>query len=232
MKNIHKRFLLYICGLFLLALGASLSIRANLGVSPVTSLAYSLHLTCHFSMGLATVGANVLFIIVQSLLNRSVDLRESAAQLLLSFVFGFFMDATLWVLAWLPEAQSVWLQVVYLVISLWVIALGLIAYFTPKLPLMPYDALSFAIKNRFQLTFARAKISGDVVNVFAAATLCWLVLHRWGAIGIGTFVAAIGIGKIMGWLLPHVQPILLHWLRLNRHNKARLRQWQEQTKPH
>ena len=227
MKKNQKRLLLYVSGLFLLALGASFSIMANLGVSPVTSLAYSLHLTTHCTMGVATVATNVVFIVIQSVLNQRFDYRASAAQLLLSFVFGFFMDATLWLLALLPPAHEWWQQTGYLLVSLWVISLGLIAYFTAKLPLMPYDALSFAIKNRFEWPFGRAKISGDVINVVVAAALCWLVLHRWGAIGVGTFVAAIGIGKIMALLMPKIQPPLLLWLRLNRHNKARLKQRQQ-----
>ena len=163
-------------------------------------------------MGLASVVVYMAFIAIQMILNRCVDLREACLQMILSVIFGFFMDATLWLLAFLPAAHHWWLQAAYLIISLWVISCGLVGYFTAKLPLLPYDALSFAIKNRFDIPFSRAKISGDVINVLISASLCWGFLHQWGAIGIGTAVAALSIGKIMGFLNPKIQPALLAWL--------------------
>ena len=53
MKTIYKRLIIYVIGLFTLALGCSFSIMANLGVSPVSSLAYSIHLISPWSVGLA-----------------------------------------------------------------------------------------------------------------------------------------------------------------------------------
>ena len=212
MKTIYKRLIIYVIGLFTLALGCSFSIMAHLGVSPVSSLAYSIHLISPWSVGLASVVVYMAFIAIQMILNRCVDLREACLQMILSVIFGFFMDATLWLLAFLPAAQHWWLQAAYLIISLWVISCGLVGYFTAKLPLLPYDALSFAIKNRFDIPFSRAKISGDVINVLISASLCWTFLHQWGAIGIGTAIAAVSIGKIMGFLNPKLQPVLLNWL--------------------
>ena len=219
MKTIYKRLTLYVSGLFILALGCSFSIMAHLGVSPVSSLAYSLHLITPLSVGMASVGVYMVFIAIQMILNRCVDLREACLQMMLSVIFGFFMDATLWLLAFLPEANTWWLQAAYMIISLWVISCGLIGYFTAKLPLLPYDALSFAIKNRFEVTFSRAKISGDVINVIVSASLCWIFLQQWGAVGIGTAVAAISIGKIMGFLNPKIQPALLAWVHAHTHHQ-------------
>ena len=63
--TITKRLMLYVAGLFLLALGSTFSIIADLGVSPVTSLAYALALTTGLSVGIMTVVANVIYIIFQ-----------------------------------------------------------------------------------------------------------------------------------------------------------------------
>lgn len=37
--------------------------------------------------------------------------------------------------------------------------------YTPKLPLMPYDALTYAISEKFNLKFGKAKISSDLINI-------------------------------------------------------------------
>ncbi|WP_301108014.1 DUF6198 family protein [Sporosarcina sp.] len=212
MKIISKRLTLYVLGLFLLSLGVSFSIQASLGVSPVSSLAYAISLTAGLSIGITTIIANTLFIAVQAILNKRIELRESAVQLLIVFLFGFFMDATLVLVQMLPAPETLLGRFAFLVISLYIISAGLLAYFTAKLPLMPYDALTYVISDRFKMKFSKAKISGDLLNVTIAAAVCLVFIHSFGSIGIGTIVAAYFIGKILGRLMPRFQEPLQKWI--------------------
>lgn len=198
-----------------MTLGVSLSIQAGLGVSPVSSLAYALVLTSGLSIGITTVLANILFILVQIILSKRLDIKDFILQLIISIVFGFFMDATLFLVQLLPAPESIVLRCVYLIISLFVVSAGLIGYFTAKLPLMPYDALTYVISEQFKIKFSKAKIMGDLVNVFVAATMGLVFLQSFGAIGIGTIVAAYFIGKILGWMISHFQEPLQQWVSQN-----------------
>lgn len=215
-KNVTmKRLTLYIGGLFFLTLGVSLSIQAGLGVSPVSSLAYALVLTSGLSIGITTVLANILFILVQIILSKRMDIKDLMLQLIISVVFGFFMDATLFLVQLLPTPESIVLRCVYLIISLFVVSAGLIGYFTAKLPLMPYDALTYVISEQFKIKFSKAKITGDLVNVFVAALMGLVFIQSFGAIGIGTIVAAYFIGKIFGWMISRFQEPLQQWVSQN-----------------
>lgn len=215
-KNVTmKRLTLYIGGLFFLTLGVSLSIQAGLGVSPVSSLAYALVLTSGLSIGITTVLANILFILVQIILSKRMDIKDLMLQLIISIVFGFFMDATLFLVQLLPTPESIVLRCVYLIISLFVVSAGLIGYFNAKLPLMPYDALTYVISEQFKIKFSKAKITGDLVNVFVAAIMGLVFIQSFGAIGIGTIVAAYFIGKILGWMISHFQEPLQQWVSQN-----------------
>ena len=214
-KVTMKRLILYIGGLFFLTLGVSLSIQSGLGVSPVSSLAYALVLTSGLSIGVTTILANTLFIIIQVILNKRIDLKDFILQLIISFVFGFFMDATLFLVQLLPAPESLVIRFMYLVISLFVVSAGLVGYFTAKLPLMPYDALTYVISERFNLKFSKAKITSDLLNVVVAAMLGLVFIQSFGSIGIGTLVAAYFIGKILGWMLSHYQKLLQQWVYPN-----------------
>lgn len=215
-KNVTmKRLTLYIGGLFFLTLGVSLSIQAELGVSPVSSLAYALVLTSGLSIGITTVLANILFILVQIILSKRMDIKDLMLQLIISVVFGFFMDATLFLVQLLPTPESIVLRCVYLIISLFVVSAGLIGYFTAKLPLMPYDALTYVISEQFKIKFSKAKITGDLINVFVAAIMGLVFIQSFGAIGIGTIVAAYFIGKILGWMISRFQEPLQQWVSQN-----------------
>ena len=210
--TITKRISVYILGLFLLSLGATFSILAGIGVSPVTSLPYALALITPLSVGVTTVLANFVFIILQALLLKEIRWKNFFIQLIISFLFGFFMDFTIWLTKSLPEATSIYLITMYLALSLIIVAFGLLLYFTANLPTMPYDSLTHVIANTWKMLFSKAKITSDMLNVVISLVICLLFIHSFGAIGIGTFIAAYGIGKIVGVLLYKLQPPIKQWV--------------------
>ncbi len=214
-QTIIKRLSIYIIGLFLLALGATFSILAGIGVSPVTSLPYALALITPLSVGVTTVVANLLFIIFQALLLKEVRWKNFFIQLIIAFLFGAFMDITIWLTDRLPDANSIALIIVYLILSLIIVAFGLLFYFTANLPMMPYDSLTYVIANTWKMPFSKAKITSDMINVVLSLVICLLFIQSFGAIGIGTFIAAYGIGKIVGVFLHKLQPSLKQWVFKN-----------------
>ncbi|MFJ8064812.1 YitT family protein [Psychrobacillus sp. NPDC096426] len=211
-----KRLSLYVVGLFFLSLGVSFSIQAAFGVSPVSSLAYALALTCGLSVGMMTIVANVLYIIIQVILSKRFDLKESVVQLIITFLFGFFMDATLFLVQLLPTPETFAMRIIFLVVSLFIVSIGLLGYFNAKFPLMPYDALTYEISKKFKMKFSKAKISCDLINVCVAGLVCIIFIHSLGSIGIGTLVAAYFIGKILGWLMSRFQKYLVRWIDKNK----------------
>src|SRR5699024_5639283 len=209
--KIVKRIVLYVFGLFFLSLGVSISIQAGLGVSPVSSLAYGVTLTTGLSVGFTTVIANVLFIVIQAILNKRIEINEFSAQFIVAFLFGFFMNATLYIVQLAPAPETIFARSAFLFVSLFVVAAGLTGYTTAKLPLMTYDALTYAISERFKLKISKAKIIGDLTNVFVAGAICLIFIQTLGSIGIGTLAAAYFIGKILGWMIKNYQQTLEQW---------------------
>lgn len=209
---ITKRLVVYIIGLFLIALGATFSILASLGVSPVTSLPYALALITGSSVGVMTIIANFIYILVQVVLLKKIEWKNFTIQLLITFIFGSFMDLTIWLTSFLPEANSIWYIILYFVLSLIIVAIGLLFYFTANLPTMPYDTLTHVVATKWNIPFGKAKIMTDLINVIISLLLCLVTLQSFGSIGIGTFIAAYGIGKIVGIILTKFQPRLRDWV--------------------
>ena len=56
-----KRIILFVGGLFVMSLGVGLSIKSGLGVTPISSIPYSLTLASGVNIGITTVIFNVLF---------------------------------------------------------------------------------------------------------------------------------------------------------------------------
>lgn len=59
-----------ILGLFILALGVSLSVKADLGVTPISCVPYVYSIVVPFSLGELTIFMNAIFILLQIVILR------------------------------------------------------------------------------------------------------------------------------------------------------------------
>ena len=98
-----RRYVSFIFILFIIAFGTSLSIRANLGSSPISAPPYVLSLVpgSPMTMGQFTICMHVFFILAQILLLRRDFERRQLTQILVSFLFGFYTDLTMWITGFL-----------------------------------------------------------------------------------------------------------------------------------
>ena len=69
-KNKLKRYLLFLVGLFINALGVSLVTKASLGTSPISSIPYVLSLNFPLTLGNFTIIFSILLILLQILILR------------------------------------------------------------------------------------------------------------------------------------------------------------------
>lgn len=128
-----RRYLSFIFILFIIAFGTSLSIRANLGSSPISAPPYVLSLIpgIPLTMGTIVIMMHVLFIIIQILLLRKDFELRQLTQILVSFLFGFYTDVTMWMTSFmqipatLPHAIGWPLQFVELLIGGGLLAFGI-----------------------------------------------------------------------------------------------------------
>ena len=81
------RWLFYLAGLFILALGLTLNTKTGLGVTPIISVPYSIAQVFGFNFGDATLAAYCLFVAIQFLLKGKPVRWADLLQLPLSLVF-------------------------------------------------------------------------------------------------------------------------------------------------
>lgn len=94
---VGKRTVVYCAGLFIMALGVSLSVLSNLGVSPMSSIPYVMsQIVPSISMGSFTTGLFCCYVAIQAVLLGSKFHPVRLLQILGSFLFGWFVDITNW----------------------------------------------------------------------------------------------------------------------------------------
>ena len=90
MKDVFKRYLVFVIGLYFLAAGIVLIVRSALGTTPISSINYVLSLNSPLSLGTCTFLINMLLILGQFWIIRKNKTRQDTAQMNLLILRNIF----------------------------------------------------------------------------------------------------------------------------------------------
>lgn len=79
--NIKIRLVVYLIGLFIMTLGISMSAKSNLGVSPVSSIPYTITCITGLEMGKATILFHIVLVALQFVILRGAFQIKSLLRL-------------------------------------------------------------------------------------------------------------------------------------------------------
>ncbi len=195
MNNITQRILVFVSGLFIMAFGVALSVKANLGVSPISCIPYIYSLRYPLTMGEMTIIFNVFLILLQILLLRRKYRLFQLIQLPVVFVFGFFTDFTLYLVADITLSGYGW-QGLLCMLSCVVIAFGVFLEVKAGITYLPGEGLAMAIAETWKKEFGKAKIWVDSSMVIAGILSSFALIHHLQGVREGTIVAALLVGYL------------------------------------
>ncbi|MCD8212272.1 MAG: DUF6198 family protein [Oscillospiraceae bacterium] len=206
-----KRFAFMLAGVFVTAFGLALCVKADLGISPLTTLPNVLNtIVPGISLGTFTFLQHTLFFILTILLLRR-DFKPF--QLLIlpsSFVFGFFIDLSELILEPLP-VPNYFVQFLILVISLFIVGLGFSMIINSGVALDANTVFVNSLSLRTGKSYSVLKVITDVTCVAISAAVGLIFLHRIVGIREGTVIMAVFTGFVVGLynrLLCRVEPFL------------------------
>ena len=112
------------------------------------------------------------------------------------FVFGELLDVhELWIYI-LPETTG-W-RVIYFVVSYLLISFGIALSNRCRLPIVPTDLFPREMEQITGITYSKIKISFDVICLAVTAGMTGIFLGHLDGLGIGTVLAALTMGKVIG----------------------------------
>ena len=183
-----NRYVIYLISLFIISLGASLSIKANLGTSPLICLPY----VCSLITNLFTI----LFIVIQiALLGKGFEKRQYL-QLVIGFIFSFFVDFSLMIVNFINPIGYI-NQFLLLLFSCLVVAFGVLLEIQTEVVYLPADGVIVAISKVLKKDFPKVKPFVDTSMVIIAAVLSIIFLGYLAGVREGTIISALIIGPIV-----------------------------------
>lgn len=208
--NIKKfnRYWIYLLSLFIISLGASLSIKANLGTSPLICLPYVSSLITKLTVGEVMFVFTLIFIIIQVALLRGDFEKRQYLQLVIGMIFSFFVDFSLMLVDFINPVGYV-SQMALLLFSCLVVAFGVLLEIQTEIVYLPADGVIVAISKVLKKEFSTVKPFVDSSMVIIAAVLSVVFLGYLAGVREGTIISAIIIGPIVRLLKTHLDKYVL-----------------------
>ena len=185
-NNLKVRIPMYFVGLFLMTIGIAISVKSNLGVSPVSSIPYTMTCVWGIEMGKATILFHTIL--------KPINLLQIAV----GVVFGYFTTFCNYLVSFLPTPENILIRIIMMLISTVFIAVGIFFYLPPNLMPLAGEGAMQAVSQITGMDFSKVKIRFDCTMVLISIITCLITIHSPGSVGIGTVIAAVLVGTVLG----------------------------------
>lgn len=193
-RHLGRRLVMYLAGLIIMTLGIGISVKSNLGVSPVSSIPYTMTCVWGIEMGRATIIFHVFLVIVQIILLRKAFRLKNLLQIPVGILFGYLTTASNYLMTFFPDPTSVWVQLILSLCSTFFVAFGIFLYVPPDIIPLAGEGAMLAISEKFKFKFSNVKLAFDISMVTISLITCLIAIHSLGSVGIGTIIAAVLVG--------------------------------------
>lgn len=116
-NNLKVRIPMYFVGLFLMTIGIAISVKSNLGVSPVSSIPYTMTCVWGIEMGKATILFHTILVLIQIILLRRNFKPINLLQIAVGVVFGYFTTFCNYLVFFLPTPENILIRIIMMLIS-------------------------------------------------------------------------------------------------------------------
>lgn len=178
-----KTLIYLVLGLSLFAIGETLLITANQGVSPWTVLAQGISFQTNLSIGITTFIVSLVVLILWYPLKQKPGLGTILNIVLISIIIDLSTHI-------LPYPKSFLFQIIQSIVAVFLVGLGSGFYLTANLGPGPRDGLMTGLQN---LTNQPIALIRTIIEVSAVG----IGFYLGGIVGIGTLLFAFGIGPMV-----------------------------------
>ena len=206
-----QHFLLLL-SMFFMTLGVALCVRSNLGSGVISSLPMSFSIAGEagivpgLTIGCYTYIMNFILVGAQIVVLRRRFEPIQLFQLLVGFVFGFFLDLNMLLTSYLSTYQSLPAQIIAQLAGATVLGCAVAIEIRCGSITMPGEGIQVAIARVTGKPFPIVKMMVDTTLVILAVIsgYCFFGVWPWTVVGPGTLFAMFYVGYIVKLVNPHL----------------------------
>ena len=202
-KEIIKRYMLFIISVFFCGVGVAFTKHAELGVSPISSIANVVSIRFDFiSFGTWLIVSNCVLLLGQIILLRRNFKPIQLLQIPLSFLFGYFTDFGLWIVDGIPN-ENYFVRLLLVGAGIIFIGFGIALGVIADVILNSGEAFVKALADVTKKDFVNVKIVFDTSWVLMSIVLS-LIFFDGKLLGTreGTVISALLVGVAVKFFRP------------------------------
>ena len=191
----RRKIIIYLIGIFTLAIGSNLFLNAALGVAPSCSLALTLTFLLPGSYALFNFIVNSLILILEALIVHKFG-KAQVLQFIITFIYSYLIKITS---IFLTHIQPHFFleQILLAILACIVMALGITLTIHSNLTVMPYEGFIGALSIRLRKDFGKLRVVIDVLFTLASIVISLVLLHNMNSVGLGTIIASFLTGSVV-----------------------------------
>lgn len=194
-KNLVRRYIVFLFGLFISSLGVAFVTKASLGTSPISSIPYVLSLKFTPTLGVFTIYFSLFLILLQIIILGKKFNKIDLLQIPVSILFGYFIDISMFLLKWVNSDIYV-VKVLYLLIGCVILGFGVYLEVIADVLMLPGESFVRSLTIRFGVDFGITKVCFDASMTVTAGIISFILFNTINGVREGTIVAALIVGLI------------------------------------
>lgn len=206
----RRKLIVYLTGIFTLAIGSNLFLNAALGVAPSCSLALTFTFLLPGSYALFNFIVSTALLILEALIVHKFG-KTQIIQLFITFIYSYLIKLTSIFLTHI-QPHSFLEQVLLATLACIVLALGITLTIHSNLTVMPYEGFIGALAIRLRKDFGKLRVILDVTFTLASIVISLILLHSIKSVGLGTIIASFLTGSVVSFFDTILTTRLNHYL--------------------
>jgi uncharacterized protein len=180
-------------GLLLISFAVPLMVRADFGISTISSLPYVLsRIIDEISFGVWNPIFQVCLLFLLVLITRRFK-SGYVVSFLIAALFGISLDFFTNVLFGLPT--DLWSRLLYIIVSFPIMCVAIYLMVGSKVPLMMADSFINDLSTHLHITYRRMKTLFDIACMALSVALSMVFIGHLVGVGIGTIIMAFITGS-------------------------------------
>lgn len=193
--SLPVRWLLFFLGVWVMSLGIAVTIRAQLGTTPISTPPAALAAWTS-TVGVWTITMNALFVVIQVLLLRREFPLKGYLQFLVAVAFGSLIDVSLH-MTWFLNPGNYLEKWALVLLGTVLVALGVFIEVLPGIMYVPGEGIVSAIARVTGWNFGTVKQCFDWSLVVIAIVISLVLNGHVVGVREGTVCAAFGVGALV-----------------------------------
>ena len=138
--------------------GIAISVKSDLGVSPVSSIPYTITRVWGMEMGNATIVFHIALVVLQIILLRKEFRWINLLQVIVGIVFGKFTTLCNFMAAMLPTPENMVIRLIMVAVSALLVAIGIFFYMPAGIMPLAGEGVMQAVAKVTKAQFSRVKV--------------------------------------------------------------------------